>query len=290
MTPSPDSRPRQPVVPALERDPFPARRGARRLTIAAQSDRGRQRSTNEDALLVAHLGSRDVSLAGCGRAWDAAPGECVLGVCDGMGGEAGGEVASRLAAVVVERVLSELSPSDADSAERALTLAVLEASRVVREVAREPTLARMGTTATIACVAGREVAVAQVGDSRAYLFRDGLLTRLTRDQSLAALMVEQGQVDEEEAEDMPGSHVILQAVGSSEALRVIVTRAELKDGDLLLLCSDGLTGPVRDRDIADVLARSRGAVDAACAALVELANARGGPDNVTCVIARVGPQ
>lgn len=283
MSPAPDSQ-RRP--PSLERDPFPTPPVT--VAVAARSDRGRQREGNEDALVVAHLGAREAWFSSCQRSLTAPSGQILLAVCDGMGGEAGGEVASRLAALAIERSMRERAPRSADDVEHALVHAVLDASRVVRDAAREPSLTRMGSTATVACVAGRELVVAQVGDSRCYLARDDRLNRLTRDQSLAALMVEQGHVTEEEAENVAGSHVILQAVGSSDPLRVVVTRAIVAPGDLVLLCTDGLTGPVPDRDLAAILARAGDDLDRTCAELVDLANARGGPDNVTCVLARIG--
>jgi protein phosphatase len=143
----------------------------------------------------------------------------------------------------------------------------------------------MGTTATVAVLADRELVVGQVGDSRAYVFRHGVLSQVTRDQTLVALLLREGKLDADRVEDFPGGHIILQAVGSAPTVDVDVTSVALEDGDVLLLCSDGLSGPVPDAVISGILSRQE-PVTALADALVAEANARGGPDNVTCVLAR----
>jgi protein phosphatase len=239
------------------------------LIVAVRSDRGKQRARNEDRAAA-------VKIPGA-----PSPGVVAL-VCDGMGGEAGGEIASTVA---TEAIVSALSASwAAASTEEALVGSVQEASRRVKEIANnDPRYARMGTTATVAAFADGALVCAQVGDSRAYLLRDGRLEQVTRDQSLVELLRAQG-VDVENT-DVP-TNVILQAVGSSTRLEVVVTKTELRDGDVIMLCSDGVSGVLSNAAIERVLATHLDPSEAA-ERLVTEANEAGGPDNITCVVARV---
>jgi PPM family protein phosphatase len=233
-----------------------------RLQYAVRSDPGRQRAKNEDRALVGFVAPFAL-------------------VCDGMGGEAGGEVASNIASEAIAAALDGAWPWA--NVEDALVASVVGAGDRVRAVARaEPRLARMGTTATVAAVYGDWLLCAQVGDSRAYLFRDGQLAQLTRDQTMYELLKSTG-VDVVGA-DIP-TNVILQAVGSSVRLDVVVTRTPMRPGDVVLLCSDGLSGVVDDDVIATIL-RAQEDLDAACDALIAAANEAGGPDNITVVVLR----
>jgi protein phosphatase len=145
----------------------------------------------------------------------------------------------------------------------------------------------MGTTATLAAVAGNELVCAQVGDSRAYVLRsNGVLERMTRDQTLAEHLVQTGMVPRENVRDVVGPNVILQALGASTKLEVAITRCPIARGDTILVCSDGLHGVVDDAAIAIILAEHTDPT-AACEALVARANQLGGPDNITCVVARI---
>jgi protein phosphatase len=144
----------------------------------------------------------------------------------------------------------------------------------------------MGTTATVAVLADDRVVLGQVGDSRAYLFRDGTLTQLTRDQSLAQMLIEQGRLQPHEVKEFVGSNIILQAVGTSDELDVDVREVRLAAGDVLVLCSDGLSGPVEPAAITRVLAQAPDPA-AACDELIREALSAGGPDNVTCIVAKV---
>ena len=212
----------------------------------------------------------------------------MLAVCDGMGGAAAGEVASGMTVDVLREVMTgEGAPSTRGALGRRLLRAVEEAAARVHAASLASRARRgMGTTATACAIAGDTLYIAQVGDSRAYLQRDGQLTQLTRDQTLAMLMLERGQLTAEEAQSFPLGHVILQAVGTTPRVEVDLTRLRLARGDVLLVCSDGLYGVVSDDAIRAVLAGAPTA-DAACDALVALANDAGGPDNVTAVVARL---
>jgi protein phosphatase len=261
----PQSTPHPIVSPASSRP-------ANRLDVAAVTDPGQERGQNQDSFL----------LLAPDPAW------AVLAVCDGMGGAAGGDVASRTAVDVLREVVAAGgAPPTRDALGRRLLHGVEEASRrVFADAQANGALKGMGTTATVCALTGDSLYIAQVGDSRAYLFRGGRLTQLTRDQTLATLMMEQGQLAPEDVDTFPLAHVILQAVGTAERVEVDLTRVRVVAGDVLLVCSDGLHGPVRHEAMRAVLARATSA-SAACAELVALANEAGGPDNITCVVARL---
>jgi PPM family protein phosphatase len=258
------------------------------LDIAARTDVGRDRHHNEDSLFVARSDGH-ASTRSCDEPCDvAAPEWVALGVCDGMGGAAGGEVASRSAAEVIGEVLTAggLIASPSELGHR-LVESVQEAARRVHTAALERReLAGMGTTATVCALSGDALFVAQVGDSRAYLLRGGRLTQITRDQTLATLMMEQGQLTPAELPSFVFSHVILQALGTTPRVDVDLVRVTVRRGDVLLICSDGLSGPVEDEMIRRTLEDAASPVEAA-EALIALANAAGGPDNVTAIVARI---
>jgi protein phosphatase len=144
----------------------------------------------------------------------------------------------------------------------------------------------MGTTTTAVGVLGGHVYLTQVGDSRAYLIRNGSAIQLTKDQSLMQRLVDAGELTEEEAEKSERRNIILQALGPDPKVRVDLTHQDVRKGDAIVLCSDGLSGQVRKDEIARVVSSTPELVDA-CAALIALANQRGGPDNITVIIARL---
>ena len=263
--------------PSSRSTPAPSTRPSLHLDVAARTDIGLTRGDNQDSFLVIH----PTELARSPR-WAA------LAVCDGMGGAAGGGVASRTTVDVLREVmLSDTMPGTRDALGRRLLYGVEEASRQVYAASQaDRSLKGMGTTATACALTGDALYVAQVGDSRAYLFRSGRLTRLTRDQTLSALMLERGQLAPEEVSTFPLSHVILQAVGTTERVEVDLTRVRVASGDVLLLCSDGLHGLVPDETLRAVLGRELSPT-ATCEALIALALEAGGSDNVTCIVARV---
>jgi protein phosphatase len=146
----------------------------------------------------------------------------------------------------------------------------------------------MGTTCTAAVCSPEGLSVAQVGDSRAYLFRDRRLERLTRDQTIAARLVDEGILEPSQVDTFPFRHVLAQALGTEGKVRPVVTDHDLRENDRVLICSDGLHGPVDEPTIAAILAAVPGAHEAA-RALIDAALAAGGPDNVTVVVADCGP-
>jgi PPM family protein phosphatase len=159
-------------------------------------------------------------------------------------------------------------------------------ARIHRYATEHPEHLGMGTTATVAGVAGDEVIIAQVGDSRAYLVRGGQATLLTKDQSLIQRLVDAGELTEEEAERSERRNIILQALGPEPTVKVELTRQVVRRGDVLVLCSDGLSGLVRGPELAEAIATHE-SLEAACGALIDLANSRGGPDNITVVAIRL---
>jgi serine/threonine protein phosphatase PrpC len=208
----------------------------------------------------------------------------LLTVADGMGGVKGGEVASR---ITVETLMNAYRDSSgADIAEN-LHGAVVTANRMVhRESLQHPELSGMGTTCTAAVVRGRDVYVAHVGDSRAYLVRSGRIRQLTHDHSLVGQLVRDRQLTAEQARIDPRRNVVTRSVGIGAEVDVDTQRVSesLQNGDVLILCTDGLHGLVSDEELSAAVTRRD--LDQACDALVALAKQRGGNDNITMILAR----
>ena len=235
-----------------------------KVTAHGRSDVGRVRSGNEDALLI---------------------GENVFAVADGMGGHRGGEVASAAAL----EPLVELDGRRFDVPEEALAALTDAVVRANTEVARrshdDPDLHGMGTTLTAVLVDGRDAHLVHVGDSRAYLARGDRFVQLTDDHTLVQALLDQGRITADQVATHPHRSVITRAVGVASDVDVDGLRLTLRDGDRLVLCSDGLTGVVDDTTIARTV-REQDPADAV-EALVDAANAAGGPDNVTVVVISV---
>jgi protein phosphatase len=244
-----------------------------RIATAALTDLGRKRSGNED----------------CYEVWTpegrGGGGETLLVVCDGMGGSNAGEVASRMAADAVVRGYAERRARDPGEA---LKEAVETANHEVWEHTRtRPDLEGMGTTCTALVLRDGAAALAHVGDSRAYLVRSGRIRQLTQDHSLVAQLVARHQLTPEEAKKDPRRNVVTRSVGVQPTVEVdmVGLGEEVRPGDTFLLCSDGLHGQVSEHEMARAAAVEH--LDRACRELVALANQRGGPDNITVLLARV---
>ena len=250
-----------------------------RLTCAALTDPGRRRENNEDGFCV----REDLGL---------------FLVADGMGGHVGGEVASRLVVEEVERFIAATASSggaaaapatqDAiDEAGRRLNSALIEANcKLAERIAADASLHGMATTAVALLAAGGAVALAHVGDSRAYRYREKGLVRLTRDHSWVEEQVRAGVLTPDAARRHPWRHVVTRAITGTMDIDAEVVDLALEPGDRVLLCSDGLSSVVSDDGIAAVLQEDRPPADV-CAELVNGANAAGGPDNVTVVLVDV---
>ncbi|HEX7667645.1 MAG TPA: PP2C family serine/threonine-protein phosphatase, partial [Polyangiaceae bacterium] len=214
----------------------------------------------------------------------------LFAVCDGMGGAAAGEVASQLAVdILYERMTDGLTPDrtlERNELARRLVRSVESAGlRIFQEAKADRTRRGMGTTVTAAALVDEVLFLAQVGDSRGYILRQGNLVQVTRDQSLVNQLIEAGQLTEEEAETFEHNNIILQALGTADTVQVDLTFAELRKGDTLLLCSDGLSGMIRFDEIKETLLTYSEPLDA-CKALTEKANMAGGHDNITVIIVK----
>ena len=237
------------------------------ITAAAATDVGRLRDGNEDSLFV---------------------GSSVFAVADGMGGHQAGEVASAMALEPIG-VLDGRPFADADDASRALVTAMEEANRLVVERSRSNAdLRGMGTTLTAVVVHGDRLVAAHVGDSRAYLLRAGeAISQLTTDHTLVERLVREGRLSRDEAGEHPQRNVITRAIGNDPEVVVdALPPLQLQAGDRVLLCSDGLTGPINDADIQTLVEAVGGGQDAVDA-LVAAANEAGGPDNITVILLEV---
>lgn len=269
-----------------------------KISVYAKSDVGAVRSGNEDNFLVLNLSTADtwkpaaadddppVNLTSFSQSHYGS----LIAVTDGMGGALAGEVASRLAVECVRDRMLELQASPAYSkfpfSER-LRLSIELANLYIYQMsATRAEYSGMGATFTAVGLSGSNAYFGQVGDSRAYLIRDGHIQLITRDQSLVGQLVEAGHLTEEEAERHSYRNVILQALGASPNLNVVIDRLEIHDMDTFALCSDGLSNKVRPEEIKASIDQS-GSLKEACEALINLANERGGEDNITVLIAQV---
>jgi len=272
----------------------PANSAGIRVSAFGRSDRGRTRKTNQDNLLVVDLGSGSAEVARPGAddaltvgpvEFGLCPAGAVLMVADGMGGRAGGERASAAAVEAVGATMSTGTGDPPDFVTR-LGRALDAANAAIHEESMGDDRYRgMGTTATLVGVLGQAVYVAQVGDSRAYLARNGSMARLTRDQSLVQDLIDMGVLSEEEAQSVPRNQ-ILQALGVAPNVAPVLSYHDLRRGDVLLLCSDGLSGVVTDPEVQLAIAETDD-LGSLCDGLVRLANERGGPDNITVLAARL---
>jgi PPM family protein phosphatase len=229
---------------------------------AVASDTGRRRRRNEDNYVVAPP---------------------LFAVADGMGGAQAGEVASKLAASALEG-----GSSDGLTGPERIDALIQEANRRIYDRAsHDPSASGMGTTMTVALVEGMTVALGHVGDSRAYLVRGDTMEQLTEDHSLVNELLKSGKLSEEEAQIHPQRSVITRAVGTDPDVDVDAFTIEAEDGDVFLICSDGLTDMVEDAEILDVVDRFRDDLEKAVKSLVQTANKEGGEDNITAVAFRI---
>jgi serine/threonine protein phosphatase PrpC len=260
------------------------------ISVFGKTDLGRAREHNEDRFLVADLSRRHASLLPHVRQHAVGEHGSLLVVADGMGGAAAGEIASEMATdTIYAHLLKSWTEETEPTAERfahRLREAVETANTHIHAYAKAHPEARgMGTTTTAVGVLGDHVFLTQIGDSRAYLIRNGTAYQLTKDQSLMQRLVEAGELTEEEAAHSDRRNIILQALGPDSKVKVDLTYQELRRGDALVLCSDGLTGQVKKEEIGEIAA-SEPDLLVACDRLIALANQRGGPDNITVIIAR----
>lgn len=252
------------------------------------TDVGRRRKQNEDNFLVADLQQHRRSHQKEHHHWQVGGRGLLFAVCDGMGGAAAGEVASQMAVDILFRELQDLEPGlEPQEFASILDRGIQSANHQIHELAQnDETKKGMGTTVSAAAVYGNILFLAQVGDSRAYLLRGGKLIQVTKDQSLLERLIEEGAISPEHAENFTGKNVILQALGPVPQVLVDLKFIELEEDDVVLLCSDGLHGPVNAQEMLEILYGSGSLVEAN-QALIDRANHNGGPDNITSILVRL---
>jgi protein phosphatase len=260
------------------------------VNVFGRTDVGRTREHNEDSFVVADLNSNVASLQPSVRAHKSGPKGTLFMVADGMGGAAAGEIASQMATDIVLRELRDnwlpLAEPSPEAFAHCLKRAAQSANQQIHSYATSHQEYRgMGTTATIAGFLGGIIYLCQVGDSRGYLIRAGEVKQITKDQSLMQKLIEAGELTEEEAAQSERRNIILQALGPEAQIKVDLTYQPVCQGDILLLCSDGLSGQITKDDIARVLGEETELVNA-CKKLIEIANINGGPDNITVILSR----
>jgi protein phosphatase len=257
-----------------------------KITVCGKTDVGQLREHNEDNFFVVDFArvekpAPEISL-------DFALGEkgALFLVCDGMGGAAAGEVASTMAVESISATVGGGGPLTRERLARRLRRAIESANDSIFAQSRDNQSERgMGTTCTAVGLVDSTLLIGQIGDSRCYVLRGGRLSQATKDQSLAWQLIEAGAMTQEEAKGFEHANIILQALGVQEKVEVVLSQVPLRKGDVILVCSDGLHGPVSDDEIKQVLLDEPD-VKKACERLIACANAHEGPDNITVVLAR----
>ncbi len=240
------------------------------MEFFALSDKGRIRSNNEDSYAVGSFND--------GSVWAV--------VCDGMGGASGGTVASKMCTESVTEHISKAYREGASVSfiKNLLMSAVISANVEVFEKSREDvSLNGMGTTVVAAIVKAESAIIAHVGDSRAYLLRNGSLRQITKDHSMVQYMVDLGQITEEEAHTHPDRNVITRAVGVDEDIKVDIDIVDVEDGDLFIICTDGFSGFVSDSQVLEIADECENSQELS-ERLVNAANNNGGRDNITVAV------
>jgi serine/threonine protein phosphatase PrpC len=253
------------------------------VSVFARTDIGMQRTGNEDAFLVADLSKGNIGLGPEVSLHQVGERGSLMVVSDGMGGAVAGEIASEMAVTTIKETLMSL-PLDMEISERLSTAATTANARIWEHAQQNPELSGMGATLTAVLVQGTVAYIAQVGDSRAYLMRGEQIKQITKDQSLAQMLVDSGIIEASQMESVP-QNVIMQALGTQPGVTVVMTSVELFRDDCLAICSDGLSNKIKPEELRDIIRQAED-MSAACRRLIEIANERGGEDNITVIVAR----
>lgn len=258
-----------------------------KIAVYGKTDVGLVREHNEDCLLIADV-TKNARIPNPRDQIEFQVGQkgALLLVCDGMGGAAAGEVASQMAVDSISSALIASDPLPRDAFARRLRRAIEDANDRIYAQSRDNQNERgMGTTCTAVALVDGTLVVGQIGDSRCYVLRGERLTQVTKDQSLAWQLIEAGAMTVEEAKAFEHANIILQALGVQERVDVALSQVPLRRGDVVLVSSDGLHGPVTDEEIVQLLKEEKD-LKKACDKLVSRALEREGPDNITVVVAR----
>ena len=238
------------------------------MKYAAGTDKGLLRDLNEDSYII---------VPGCSGA------SCAFVIADGLGGHNSGEVASRMAVEYIRDNIGAEGCFNGENTSGKLEALVKKVNTAVYERSLgSAEVCGMGTTLTMAVVAGSELTAAHVGDSRLYLVRNGAIRQLTEDHSYIGELIRKGTLTREEAENHPRKNVITRAIGSSPDLEVDIIRHQIEADDIYILCTDGLTNMVSESEITDIVTGNE--PEHACAKLIEAANRQGGEDNITVIV------
>lgn len=254
-----------------------------RVSVFASTDVGMHRAGNEDSFLVADLTTGDSGVGANANIYSIGERGSLMIVSDGMGGAAAGEIASEMAVTILRESIADM-PASMEISERLKTAAETANERIWNHSQSDPALSGMGATLTAVLVQGTTAYVAQVGDSRAYLARGERIKQLTKDQSLAQMLVDSGAIKPEQIDSVP-QNVIMQALGTQPIVKVAMSAVELYRNDCLVICSDGLSNKVSSDELRESAAGIEDLTEA-CRDLIAKANERGGEDNITVVIAR----
>lgn len=239
------------------------------MIVAGKTHQGMVRKNNQDTFLTTVKEEQDSAL---------------LVVCDGMGGAAAGNIASTIAAHTFAERVEELFQTTPSPSIRALRVAVAQANSAVFQASiHDPELAGMGTTLVAAVIHNKHTILLNIGDSRAYRIRGDVITQLTLDHSFVQDLVRRGQITQEQARYHPKRNLITRAVGVDESVEADIFEGELAPTDLLLLCTDGLTGMLEDQEIVSLINASR-SLEEAVDHLIAAACVNGGTDNITAVL------
>jgi protein phosphatase len=257
-----------------------------KITVYGKTDVGQMREHNEDNFLAVDFASSKKPSPEAALDFALGDSGALFLVCDGMGGAAAGEVASTMAVESISAAVGKAGPLSHEAFARRLRRAIENANTSIFAQSRDNQNERgMGTTCTAVGLVDATLLVGQIGDSRCYVLRNGRLNQVTKDQSLAWQLIEAGAMTLEEAKGFEHANIILQALGVQEKVEVVISQVPLCRNDVVLVCSDGLHGPVSDDEIRQILLDEPD-VKKACDRLVACANEHEGPDNITVVLAR----
>ncbi len=253
------------------------------VSVFARTDTGMRRSQNEDAFLIADLTTGKIGLGPDVSTHRIGGRGSLMVVSDGMGGAVAGEIASELAVKTLSETLLQM-PFGMNVTSELNKAAEAANHRIWEHAQQNPELKGMGATLTAVLVQGGTAYIAQVGDSRAYLVRGEQIKQITKDQSFIQMLIDKGAIKPEQINSVP-QNVIMQALGTQASVSVALTSVELYRNDYLIVCSDGLTGKIEPNEIRKHAQESPDLITA-CRRLVEIANQRGGEDNITVIVAK----